>query len=366
MTSPRRGSYRRPPRSDLGDLRWHLARATVARPQRAGGRVERALGLGLVGLGDPVRHQREQHLVAVLVDRDAGQAADVAQRAGLGPHQPARVGERLVEPVGERAREAGHRQCGGDCVELWVPGVERQPEHLDQGQRGDPVLSGQAAAVVDLEVGGDAQAPRVWVTAAAPSANVPVPVTAFPTWWDSTSAPSLSLTSRTRATISRSGADCTDASSRPPAATPWVGAPTTVMPWATSAVGERLRGVQRRVLHPPGADRGPALVDPARGDPRDHVLGQVVRRPGGVERRLGEEGVVVAELHRGPPLLPQRGRGLGGEGPQIGVARGRPRAAASKTGRGRRRPPARSASCPGDHAVENRSPARAPTARPSR
>ena len=160
---------------------------------------------------------------------------------------------------------------------------------------------------------------RVWVTAAAPSANVPLPDTAFPTWCESTSAPSLSLTSRTRAAISRSGADCTDASSRPPAATPWVGAPTTVMPWATQRGGERLRGVQRRVVDPPGADGGPALVDPERGDPGDHVLGQVVRRPGRVERRLGEQRVVVAQLHRGPALLPQRGRGLGGEGLDVGV-----------------------------------------------
>ena len=76
------------------------------------------------------------------------------------------------------------------------------------------------------------------MTAAAPSANVPLPVTAFPTWCESTSAPSLSLTSRTRATISRSGADCTDASSRPPAATPWVGTPTTVMPWETRAAAK--------------------------------------------------------------------------------------------------------------------------------
>ena len=69
-----------------------------------------------------------------------------------------------------------------------------------------------------------------------PSVKLPVPRVASPMWWASTSAASLSLTSRTRSTISRTGALVTAAISRPlPPAMPYVGSPTTSMPAATSA-----------------------------------------------------------------------------------------------------------------------------------
>ena len=123
---------------------------------------------------------------------------------------------------------------------LWVD--EGRPA-TGSGRVDDPSLYAAqtfAAALVaqGIEVVGTPRPCRVCTTAAAPSAKVPVPVTALPTWWDSTSAPSLSLTSSTRATISRTGADSTEASSRPPAATPWAGVPTTSMPWATSAAAK--------------------------------------------------------------------------------------------------------------------------------
>ena len=75
--------------------------------------------------------------------------------------------------------------------------------------------------------------PRVSSTPAAPASNDPVPEVARPTWWPTTSAPSLSLTSRIRSATCDSGALSTEASSSAPAgATTRCGCPSTRSPAA--------------------------------------------------------------------------------------------------------------------------------------
>ena len=59
----------------------------------------------------------------------------------------------VSEPVKPATGSAVATAFSSGCA-----GVEGQPEHLHQRQRRDPVLAGQPAAVVDVEVGGDPEA----------------------------------------------------------------------------------------------------------------------------------------------------------------------------------------------------------------
>ena len=157
-----------------------------------------------------------------------------------------------------------------------------------------------------------AVAPRprsVRIVPSAPSVKLPVPRIASPTWWASTSAASLSLTSRTRSTISRTGALVTAAISRPlPPAMPYVGSPTTSMPAATSAAANTCAAYSdgsstRREL---SGSRPWSTHSAVIG--RDDVLHGVRGRPGRVEGRRREQRVVEAERHplRGPAAAARR------------------------------------------------------------
>ena len=82
-----------------------------------------------------------------------------------------------------------------------------------------------------------------------PASKEPVPEVARPTWWPTTSAPSLSLTSRIRSAISDSGALSTEASSSVAGGTTTrCGAPDHLQAGGGEGGGEGLGGGQGRVV----------------------------------------------------------------------------------------------------------------------
>ena len=118
-------------------------------------------------------------------------------------------------------------------------------------------------------------------TPRAPPANEPSPPLARPTWWPSTSAASLSLTSRIRSTTCASGGavDAGELGGVLRRAGAARGVPTTRIPPRAQGAGEG-RGRGRPTGPRPGRSRcRAALVDPERGDRRDHALGDVAGRP---------------------------------------------------------------------------------------
>ena len=82
-------------------------------------------GVEGVAFPDPVGGEHERHRRPRLVGRDAGERADPAEGAGLGPHPADAGGRRLVEAEGQRPGEAADRQPGQRGTEVGVVGAGR-------------------------------------------------------------------------------------------------------------------------------------------------------------------------------------------------------------------------------------------------
>ncbi len=133
---------------------------------------------------------------------------------------------------------------------------------------------------------------------------------------------SLSLTSRMCSTIWLNGALSTLAS----AARVARAAPVADLAHLHPGLPQRLREHPgrrgRRVGHPVGgADHRATLVGPQRVGGRHDVVGHVVGLPGRVDRRAGEQGVVVAHGDAADAVGPQPARRLPGERGEVGAAR---------------------------------------------
>ena len=152
-----------------------------------------------------------------------------------------------------------------------------------------------------------------------------LPATARPTWWASTSAASLSLTSRTCSTTWSSGAPVTAATSSAPSGP--VARRARPGPGCPRGAGRRRRRRRRTATGPRPCrtpTRAPA-VDPQRGDGRDDLVGEVRRLPVRARRRAGEERVVVADRDPAHPALAEAlGREVGQAG-DVGAGRVRRR-----------------------------------------
>ena len=102
----------------------------------------------------------------------------------------------------------------------------------------------------------------------------------MPTWWARTSAASLSLTARVCSTISDSGALSTLASGAASGRRPVPGRGADDLDaGAGQRRGEGVRGGRGGVRDPAEPAGRATLVDPERGDRRDHPVGDVVVRP---------------------------------------------------------------------------------------
>ena len=152
---------------------------------------------------------------------------------------------------------------------------------------------------------------RLSRTPAAPASKDPTPVVARPTWWPTTSAPSLSLTSRIRSAMSASGALSTAASSaRPGLYDDPLGVADHLHPRLREPGCERLGGGEGGIGGPVEPVLLATAVDHQRRDRADDVVGDVVAAPGRVVGRTGEEAVVEPDPH---PAAPAEGL-RGGEG----------------------------------------------------
>ena len=225
---PRRASRSRPRRPV-----HHLAhrREPYAWAATGGGREPRSTG-GSHGCGGSRSGQREQRQAARaaattvevllglddlhVLDPSSGQhergrglpfwSSAVPARERTPPSDPvlgtdpASAGVRGgVEAVEQAAGEAGDGEAGEGGPQLQRRRVTRHPQDAEQGLRREPVaVAGEPAAVPDHRaVERDAepgQGPAYAAGAAGERASSP---SARPTWWASTSAPSLSLTPRT-------------------------------------------------------------------------------------------------------------------------------------------------------------------------
>ena len=214
--------------------------------------------------------------------------------------RPRAVGRPLVEAVLQRAGEAGDRQAG-EHLRAARAGAGCSASRSTPARRvgAEPVAGGRArcrrTAGRRSRVRRAAAAPSR--TDAAPAAKEPSCRSARPTWRASTSAAWLSLTSRVRSTISPSGALETEATSSASGGRRRARRPADA-PSARCAAARSGRSA------PPSAAGSATKPKPVGSSPwstqsaadrRYDVLGDVGGRPGRVDRRPGEVGVVEGE-----------------------------------------------------------------------
>ena len=302
----------------------------VAGGERAGGGVERVPRAQGVEQVDLVGEQREHHRPAVGVGDGAGQAAHAGEGAGLGAHEPEARFRVVLEPLGERAGEAGDRQPGQDRAEV---GLLRRTGDLEQGGRGCPGRAGCRGRARCRRT-----PRRPWSVRRAPSASrrcprrrprtTPAGRSPGPTCRASTSAASLSLVSRVCSTSWLSGWLVTLASSVAPSRRGrGSGDADDLDAGLGERGGEHRGGRRRRVVDPAEPAGGAALVDPERLDRRHDAVRDVAGRPVRADVRTGEQGGVVADAGPSRPVAVRRPSRPGE--PRSGPARDEQRVAAA-------------------------------------